>query len=102
MLHSDQEEALFAVSASITAVLEVEERVELTDDLDSARSGEAVVMPGFLELAVVYCDLAVESVEEREQLEVLERPGWTALVIHCSILGLPLASDDRVEASAEY
>lgn len=65
MLHSDQVEALFAVSAPITAALEAEEQAELTVDSDSAGSGEAVVMAGHLELGVVPFGLAVESLGER-------------------------------------
>ena len=102
MLHSDQVEAFFVVSASIMAVLEAEERVELIVDSDSAGFGGAVVMPEHLELDVMYFGLAVEFVEERGQLEVLERPGWTALAIQPSIPVIPLAGDNRTEASAGY
>ena len=59
-------------------------------------------MPGHLELVVVHSVLAVKFVEEREQLEVLERLGWTALVIQPSIPVVPLARDDQIEASAGY
>lgn len=55
------------------AVLGAAERVELTVDWDSVGFGEAVVMPERLKLVVVYCGFAVESVEERKQVEVLER-----------------------------
>ncbi len=95
-------EALFAVTASVQAVLKAEEQVELAVDSDSAGSGGVEVMPGYLELVVVYFGLAVESVEEREQLEVVERPGWTALVIQPSVPVMPLACDDWIEASAGY
>ena len=95
-------EALFAVAASVVPVLEAEERIELTVDSDSAGSGEAVVMPGHLELGVVHFGLAVEFVQERGQLEVPEWRGWTALVIQPSIPVMPLPRDDPIEASAGY
>ena len=75
MFHSDRAEAFFAVSAAVTAVLEAEERVELTVGWDSVVFGEAVVIPERLELDVRYFGFAVRSVDEQEQLEVLERPG---------------------------
>ena len=46
-------EALFAVAASVMAVLEAEERAELTVDWDFVGSGEVVVMPEHLQLVVV-------------------------------------------------
>ncbi len=95
-------EALFAVPASVPAVLKAEEQVELAVDSGSARSGGVEVMPGHLELVVVYFGLVVEFVEEREQLEVVGRPGWTALVIQPSVPVMPLACDDWIEASAGY
>lgn len=73
MLHPGRVEALFAASASVVAVLGVAERVELTVDWDSVGFGEAVVMPEHLKLVVMYFGSAVESVVEREQVEVLER-----------------------------
>lgn len=86
----------------MTAVLQAEEQIELTVDSDSARSVEAVVIRGHLELVVAYFGLAVGSVQERELLEVLERPDWNALVIQPSIPVMPLACDARIEASAGY
>ena len=102
MLHSGRVEALFAVSASVRAVLGAAERVELTVDWDSVGFGEAVVIPEHLKLVVVYFGFAVESVEEREQVEVLERLDWTALVIQPWTSVMPLACDDQIEASAGY
>ena len=102
MLHFDQVEALFAVFVSVMAVLEVEERVERIVGWDSVGSGEAVVMPGHLELVMMYFGLAVESVEEREQLGVIERLDWTASVTQPLIPVMPLACDDQIEASAGY
>ena len=95
-------EALFAVSASVMAVLKSEEQVELTVDSDSAGSGGVEVMPGHLQLVVVYFGLAVESVEERVQFEVVERPGWSALVVQPSVPVMPLACENWIEASAGY
>ena len=59
-------------------------------------------MPGHLELVVVHSALAVESVEERGQLEVLERLGWTAVVTQPSIPAVPLARDAQIEVFAGY
>ena len=102
MLHSDQEKKFFAVSASVMAVLEAEERVELAVGSDSGESGEAVVKTGHLELDAMCFGLAAKSVEGQGQLEVLERLDWTALVIQPSKSGMPLIGDERVEASAGY
>ena len=102
MLHSEPRGVLFAVSASVMSVLGAEERIELTVDSDSAGSGEAVVMPGRLEPGAVHFGLAVESVEERRQLEVLEPRGWTALVIPPWTNGMPLGIDDQIEVFAGY
>lgn len=57
---------------------------------------------GHLELGVVYFGLAVESVEERELLEVLEQSGWIALVIQPSFPEMPLTHDDWIEVFAGY
>ena len=99
MLRSDQVEALFAVSASVIAVLKAEARIELTVDWDSAGSGEAVVMPEHLELVVVDFGLAVEFVKGQVQLEVLEWPGWTELVTQPLIPVTPLVCDYQIGAS---
>lgn len=56
-------------------------------------------MPEHLELVVVDFGLAVEFVKGRVQLEVLERPGWTELVIQPSIPVTPLVCDYQIGAS---
>ncbi len=50
--------------------------------------------PGHLELVEVYFGLVAGSVEEQKLLEVLERLGWTVLVVHPSIPVMPLTYDD--------
>ena len=59
-------------------------------------------MPGHLELVVVHSALAVIFVEERGQLEVLERLCWTAVVTQPSIPVVPLAPDAQIEVFAGY
>ena len=93
-------EGLFAVSALLMAVLEVEEPIELTDDWDSVESVEAVAMPGHHDSVVGCSGRAVVAVAGREQAEVLERLGWTALVVQPWILVMPLACYGWIEAFA--
>ena len=100
MLHFALVEALFGVSALVMVVPEDEERVELTACWDSAKFDGAAVKPGHLERVVVYFGFAVEFVEERQLVEVLEQRGWIELVVRLSISVMPLTRDDQIEASA--
>lgn len=51
-------------------------------------------MHGHLELGVLQFGLVARFVGEQGQLEVLERPGWTALVIQPLMPVMSSASDD--------
>ena len=99
MLHFAHVEALFAVSALVMVVPEAEERVELTACWDFAVFDGAAVKPGHLERVVIYFGRAVEFVEERQLIEVLERRGWIELVVSISVM--PLTRDYQIGASAE-